>query len=308
MRDCTGGRASHARSNEQALADFAAADLVRFASELNQHIRETADILAEFAEAHCQASQVDSDNCSWYHGSWSYLRLMDLVSAPTWHHAFYSKNLAASLKAGHHRAVVTGTADFSTPAYILEAGVDLEGCLQVNVVDRCPTPLYASTLLAKRLGRTLGTTMSDVREFSLARPSEFDLICTDAFLSRFSAVEQTEVLEAWNRLLVPSGRVLTTVRLSSRPASDRMPHLAQSFGRRAYSGWEFFESDLRPSCKEMAAKAETYALRMRTNPLLTESAAIDLFERKFNLHSWEVAEVPGELTETKYARVVLEKR
>jgi len=51
----------------------------------------------------------------------------------------------------------------------------------------------------------------DIRNLNLT--SVYDLIITDAFLTRFNNVEKDIVAKQWNRALKPNGHVITTVRV-----------------------------------------------------------------------------------------------
>src|SRR5262249_7549184 len=41
---------------------------------------------------------LEPDNCGWYHGTWQYLRLLDMVAVPHWHRQFYNQALGDILK------------------------------------------------------------------------------------------------------------------------------------------------------------------------------------------------------------------
>ena len=40
----------------------------------------------------------EANTCSWYHGTWQYLRLLDMVAVPGWHSDFYMEALSSLLK------------------------------------------------------------------------------------------------------------------------------------------------------------------------------------------------------------------
>ncbi len=56
---------------------------------------QTAPLMDLLSSAVCGGSYVEDGDCSWYHGVWQYLRILDMVSTPTWHPRFYVPELTA---------------------------------------------------------------------------------------------------------------------------------------------------------------------------------------------------------------------
>jgi hypothetical protein len=60
--------------------------------------------------------------CAWYHGSWQWLRLLDLVSNPSWHGDFFGPTLRVACSGlVRPRVLVSGCADYSMYAHVAEA-------------------------------------------------------------------------------------------------------------------------------------------------------------------------------------------
>jgi len=54
---------------------------------------QTALDMEELSAAHCVGGYLSGSSCSWYHSAWQYLRLIDMVSTPSWHGNFYADQL-----------------------------------------------------------------------------------------------------------------------------------------------------------------------------------------------------------------------
>jgi len=108
----------------------------------------SADWLGAMAELTCSRSGESS--CAWYHGTWQYLRLLDLVSSPWWHASFF-RNAIGRQSAGRSdiRVLISGCADFSTYALVQGQAAD---SAKITALDLCPTPLMATSWYARRIG------------------------------------------------------------------------------------------------------------------------------------------------------------
>jgi SAM-dependent methyltransferase len=275
--------------------------------ELEEPLALSADLINGVAGVLCTSNHVDRHGCDWYHGAWQYLRLLNLVSTPTWHSEFYLEWLGtAAAKVQSPRALITGTADYSMLAYVC-AAADVSG-IKIDVLDMCATPLFACRWFAKQLGLRIGTIEDDLFEIS-APIGIYDLICCDAFLTRFGPTELGRVTKAWGRLLRPGGMLVTTVRIHPRFVSARDPETAaRDFRERAEQRAHRWRPFLNRSPVEIGELAEVYARRMKSNDLGSELAIREVLKQAgFEVLFEELASVPGELYPTTYLRLACEK-
>lgn len=279
--------------------------------DLEEPLVTSADLVSGVADVLCTADHIDPTGCSWYHGTWQYLRLANLVSTPTWHHSFYQENLAESIASrADSRVLISGTADYSLLAYVLGAARDATAHAEITVLDMCPTPLFACQWLAKREGHRIRTTQEDVLNCTSLALGAFDVIATDAFLTRFGAGGTPQILRAWHSLLAPGGLVITTVRLHDlNPVIRDTEALIQAFvdrGRIAFERWSVF---LRTPLEDLVLRADAYARRMKSLRVASPAEIPVMFhEAGFEVIFTEVAEVPGELQPTSYMRLVARRR
>ena len=265
----------------------------------------SADWMASAAPLVCTGNHIDDSSCSWYHGVWQYLRLFDLASSPTWHDTFYQQSLLATLKK-QANVLISGTADYSMLAYVLEANTRLAANAEINVIDRCPTPMIACQWYASKHGspvalHALG--VDDVQSLS----TKFDLIVADAFLTRFEQHEVQNVLATWHDNLQKDGNVVTTVRIhqSEPPISDAEIERFVDRARQAAMRWD---KKLITPVDDIVAHARQWAQQMRSNKLGSARQVLDLFEANgFTVTSHELAQVRGELRPSSYLRIVARK-
>lgn len=277
--------------------------------DLEEPLVQSAPILAQVAPVLCRGDHIDSEGCDWYHGSWQFLRLMDLVSTPAWHHSFYQRALSAEISKGARNILITGTADYSVFAYVMEALGDRPDAT-VTVVDLCHTPLFACQWYAKQLGFSHLNLMSDdIFSFFAETRDSFDLVVTDAFLTRFFKDNSRAVLRGWHGILTDRGCVVTTVRVHSEAESGQTAQEAiAGFRSRAQNRWHRWAPFIDIPAVEIADRAELYARRMVSRPIGPPAQIMSMLSERFDLTSHDLASVPGELYPTKYIRVVLTKR
>ncbi|MHB8388899.1 MAG: class I SAM-dependent methyltransferase [Acidobacteriaceae bacterium] len=190
-------------------------------------------------------------------------------------------------------------------AHVLWAFKNSATTPQITVLDLCETPLFLCKWYGKTLGVRIETTASDIFTYE-SRP--FDIIVTDAFLTRFSSDARREVVQKWRRLLSPKGTVVTTVRVEcglSKSSIQATPDQADSFRRRALQEARRWQGFLSCPPNRIANLAQRYAERMTSYSLSSEDEVRSLFhDAGFNVKTLILTEVPGEMASTQYAEVV----
>ena len=293
----------------------------------------SADMMAAIAKMSCSNQMYVEGTCSWYHGAWQHLRLFDLVSSPAWHDVFYHESMTAALErlsatGGGNRRVrvlITGAADYSMLAYVLDSAKRAQTPVAVRVVDQCRTPLLACQWYARQRGIQVdspdsGDSRVDVSEMDILQADEqssqkvlgsgsYELIATDAFLTRFERAQAKNIVHTWYRLLSPGGMVVTTVRLHPLDAPrggilDEVSNFAVRARDRAARWRPYLETPL----DELTTAARQYATQMRSYDLGGISEVRELFtEAGFTVEQIQSSRVPGELRPATYARLVVRK-
>lgn len=287
-------------------------DLITEVESLSKNTRlllESAFMMEALAIAHCEGSYVSEKACGWYHSSWQYLRLVDIVSTPNWHQDFYQEALTKALLSKHHaRILVSGTADYGMLQQImlLEDSCSIS---EIIILDLCRTPLEICEWYRKRFQTSkikLNYFQQDILGNAFGNKSQ-DLIITDAFLTRFPREKRKEIVQEWKRMLKEDGYVVTTVRLNSdaghvKSSEADVKRYTQKAKNKVDTAGRLFKNIER----KIIAKAKDYAMNIVSYPLEDEKEIRDLFEG-FEIEVG-LGTVNGEIQEnTTYARVVARK-
>ncbi|WP_433616684.1 hypothetical protein ACQP2P_15490 [Dactylosporangium sp. CA-139114] len=180
-------------------------------SLLSEPLSESSAWLDAFSKWSCRNSSDGS--CGWYHGTWQYLRMLNLVSNPSWHHAYLCEALPAAVGGrSAPRVMVSGCADYSLFAH---AAFALGGRPAFTVLDWCPTPLGATAWYARRAALPAPELLCE--DAIAHRPqSGYDLIVSDSFLPRFAPDAMLKLVRGWRESLRDGGSIVTTVRIRER--------------------------------------------------------------------------------------------
>jgi hypothetical protein len=254
---------------------------------LSEPLAQSADMMATIAKMSCSKHLYAGGTCAWYHSIWQYLRLFDLVSSPAWHADFFSKALDEALSRlaeaatpdRHPRVLITGTADYSMLAYVLRSAERTGVALDVTVMDQCRTPLIACQWYARLRDILPNAAPSasrvdiwerDIFEFldEKAGPegeAQFDVIATDAFLTRFKPKKAAQITRIWNRLLALGGSLITTTRIHplDNPRGGILDEVS-SFAMRARDRATRWGPYLQVRLDDLTAGARQYAMQIRS--------------------------------------------
>jgi len=269
-----------------------------FLADLRASVAEWCATVSSLSPASCSHGPVDAVSCAWYHGIWPFLREVDMVSSPTWHHDFYRTWLPRD--AGGP-VLVSGAADFSMVAYAIEAGAE------PVVLDQCRTPLDASEWYARRAGARLTTRQADLLRDDLG-VADAAVIVSDALLTRFAPADAAIVAKKWFGALAPGGRVVTTVRIHSGSAFDAD---GEARGRAQFAERLRRKLDAhhhKIGTADLVVAAGVYADKMTSANLGSAGSIRRVFEAAgFTIVHEELAVVRGEFAPTRYLRLVAER-
>lgn len=277
---------------------------------LQEPLMQSADMMYEVASLCCSHDHVNNDSCQWYHSIWQYLRLLDMVSTPSWHHDFYINHLFDNVE-GNKRVpvLISGTADYSILSYVLHVAKNKEIDADVSVIDLCETPLFACRWYANKLNKKVNAMQTSV--FDLDENIKYDMVCADAFLTRFKGEQFKNVVSKWYNVLNPGGIAVTTVRVHDENHAcpkEPLETAVQKFKEKAIQRMEVWERHINLTTEEMGEKAEAYARTMVSNYLGTKEHILEEIKNcGFSVDYIEDVEVSGELYPSRYIRLVLKK-
>ena len=300
--------------------------------QLKDYLLNTCNDMYNVACANCKADYVDEDSCFWYHSVWQYLRVLNCVSSPEWHLQFYVGAIKEYVKLNNKsflNILISGCADNSmlyvvviAISEIMKERPDLTG--KIVAVDLCDTPL----LICKKWWSkekeenqkkndpysivfqniSFSTVTKDICKYS---DSNFDLIVTDAFLTRFQKDSASNLLEHWGSLLNGHGQVITTVRIHEKTRISRNERCRQiddfvkKILKRYNQGKCQKQFDINAS--QLEYKARVYAVKMTSYSWGNMAEIEELLKQYFNIIEHSTFDTPGELEHTVYGHYVLEK-
>jgi len=184
-----------------------------------QLLVESAPLIEQWSERECASKPKGgmeewakdnlpdkADNCGWYHGTWQYLRLLDMVAVPDWHRGFYNDTLGNILKQKPEpKVLISACADYGMLAMLHEA-MELSGTSpRIVIYYICKTPLRACRWYADRHNIKIETKCDNIITNSITE-APFDLIVTDEFFYRSEVRVQATHFPAMERT-APSWRL-----------------------------------------------------------------------------------------------------
>ena len=299
---------------------------------LNNLLAESCSKMHEIALRNCGKDYVDEkEGCCWYHSVWQYLRALNCVSAPQWHDSFYRSAINAAIKDKTEVVVfISGTADYSMLHIITDQLTKTKIKAKIVILDKCATPLeickwYAKKLLAAdcnilpenqlnnfKSNIDIEYVQQDLLYYGI--DEKFDIICTDAFLTRFESGLVKSVITNWASRLKPDGKIINTVRIHDATSPRNLvagTHDIISFNdkvRTAYREYIKNESSFPLSEEEILFLANRYIIRMYSNDIGDRSAITKLFKDcglRFN-EKTNIIQVSGEISETNYMQIIAE--
>ena len=168
-------------------------------------------------------------DCAWYHGTWQYLRLLDMVAVPAWHREFYNESLGNILKRKPDANVlISAAADYGMLAMLHEA-MELSGSSpKIVIYDICKTPLRSCQWYADRHNIKIEKRCDNLLTNPIPE-APFDLIVTDEFFTVLKAEYKPLISKKWKELLKRGGSVVTTVMMGKTTT----PELRRGYADRA---------------------------------------------------------------------------
>lgn len=245
-------------------------------------------------EEWAKENRLEPESCAWYHGTWQYLRLLDMVAVPHWHRDFYNHTLGGILKQKPHANVlISAAADWGMLASLHEA-MQIGGATpNIVVYDICKTPLKSCQWYADRHHFSIKTRCANIITDQISE-APFDLIVTDEFLSVLRAEYKPLIANRWKELLKPGGSVVTVAMLGDVTTPD----LRVCYARRAQQLLETTNGDYLPGHGE-AKKAQvlehcTNFARFHTRHMLSSEEELRRLLSAFDRLEFRRITTPGE--------------
>jgi hypothetical protein len=272
-----------------------------FKQHLSEMLKKSANFSYLVSKRICApSSHMDSLGCCWYHSAWQYLRIIDKVSSPTWHLDFYFDTLIETIKEGS-RILISGTADYSLLALIFESARFSNKKVDLTVTDICDTPLLLCEWYASEMNFSINTIKGNILE--LENLGDYDIIITDAFLTRFSKSNKEIIIKKWLSSLTDYGNIITTIRIEDDvevKANDNEKEIFIQDAIREISQYDRIFPD------SIQGLINNYADNIMSYPLKSENDMDDLFG-DLTMKNLFLHPVSGEFRQTDYCFIRYQK-
>lgn len=231
------------------------------------------------------------ETCDWYHGTWQFLRLLDMVATPPWY-PFYMGALGKILAAKPNANVlISAAADWGMVAQLHEAARAVGATPKITLYDICRTPLVASEWYADKHGFQMNCLCDNIITGNGIPLGSYDLIVTDEFLTVLKDDYKPMITKRWMELLAPGGAVVTTAMIGG----PTTPSLRAGYAARAralLTANRWILDHAKATEKELVERFEVFA-HVHTRHMLTSVKQLrDLFQ-EFKLFFTMVV-TPGE--------------
>ncbi len=230
--------------------------------------------------------------CDWYHGTWQFLRLLNMVAVPPWYE-FYNEALSAILrKKPNANVLISACADYGMLATLHEAIKTANANPTINIYDICATPLTSCEWYAKRFGLKIKCVVDNIITSPSMPLGTFDLIVTDEFLTVLKKEYKPMITERWLKLLAPGGSVVTTAMLGEVTTPERR----QGYAERSRVLTQAEAQTLKQTgtaASDLIDRFQQFADVHTRHMLVDENEIRSLFS-KFELKFMEMTPTPGE--------------
>lgn len=231
-------------------------------------------------------------SCDWYHGTWQYLRLLNMVAVPPWYE-FYQEALSNVLRQ-HPKAevLISAAADYGMLATLHEAIRATGAEPHIKVYDICRTPLRSCQWYAERHGLSIECVCANLLTCDIPQAS-FDLIVTDEFLTVIKSSDKPLIVKRWRELLKPGGTLVTTAMIGGATTSELRQGYAERARRLLEENITSFPHHQNGRRDEILKKFDLFADH-HTRHMLADEAEIRRLFDGFGTFSYVRTVTPGE--------------
>jgi ubiquinone/menaquinone biosynthesis C-methylase UbiE len=206
-------------------------------------------------------------------------------------------------------------ADYGMLAYVLNScrnGQRLK--IGIDLLDICKAPLRICEWYINKYNITLPIKPIeiDVRDL-IIKGQVYNLIVTDAFLTRFKKREHYHIVREWKRILKKNGAVITTIRINNKkngavkPTKNEVNKFIQQAKNKA-EDWNNATLEGELDIQNIEKLAQQYANKIVSYPFKDENCIKKLFKKAgFSKIEINKNRTKGEFSHTTYAEVVAYK-
>ena len=250
--------------------------------------------MEEWAKNNTDEKVIEDFSCDWYHGTWQYMRLLNMVAVPNWY-GFYVDALSKALENNKNANVfISACADYGMLAKLHEAIKNTGANPTITIYDICKTPLKSSEWYANKFGLEVKCKVSNIIYDEIPE-APFDIIVTDEFLSVLKKEYKPQITKKWKEILKPGGQIITTAMIGKPTERENREYYFKKAENliKMYDSMLFPEKFLNGYKDKFMQKIKDFADFHTRHMIVDEKEINDLF-KDFNNFKYTVIRTPGE--------------
>lgn len=246
--------------------------------------------MEEWAKEQKVAEAKGGMTCDWYHSTWQYMRLLNMVAVPNWY-PFYNEAISKVLREKPNAKVfISACADYGMLAKLHESIIETGATPSITIYDICNTPLKACQWYAERNKLTISCKTANIIYDEIPE-APFDLIITDEFLSVLKDDYKPQITKKWKSILKPDGVVVTTAMIGvptnqehRKGFAKKATELTQMYGEMLFPGMN----------KEMLIEKFEVFAEVHTRHMLTNEEVLKELFKDYGKFEYSLILTPGE--------------
>jgi len=250
-------------------------------------------------------------SCNWYHSTWQFLRLLNMVAVPDWYPFYVETITEVLLENPNAKVFVSACADYGMLAKLHEAMEEYQlqtgqKCNpQITIVDICLTPLQNAKWYADNASIKLETLVCDNIILGNFPESEYDLIITDEFLSVIKDDLKQAVVDKWKYLLKPGGCIVTTAMEGEPTTSEKREFYAQKARKLIGQNPHLFPDTFKQEDFEKVMQQTDKFATLHTRHMIQNREQLAHLFRNFNYLQMDIVETPGECVNPTFSYQII---
>lgn len=239
-------------------------------------------------------------SCDWYHGTWQYLRLVNMVAVPDWYPFYVDAIVEVLMEKPNAKVFISACADYGMLAKLHEA-MDAyyyrtgNYCKpDITIADICITPLQNAQWYASVAHLKIGSYVVDnIIEGDFPK-GEYDLIITDEFLSVIKDDLKQNVVDRWQQLLKPDGCLITTAMQGEPTTPEKREFYANKAAELIRANTHLFPFSLGPKDFDKIIQQTNRFASLHTRHMIRDRDQLAGLFRSFDHLQLDIVETPGE--------------
>jgi hypothetical protein len=236
----------------------------------------------------------DEFSCDWYHGTWQYLRLLNMVAVPNWY-LFYNETLTKVLKEKPKANLfISACADYGMLAKVHEAIIESKSKPTITIYDICETPLKSCEWYADLFNLKIKIKKANIITDEIPE-APFDIIVTDEFLSVLKSEYKPMIIDKWKKIIKPDGYIITTAMIGKPTEKDNR----EFYANKAKQFFDMYGKMLFPdhhengNAEDLLEKFQKFA-EFHTRHMIKDEMEIKELFKDFKVFQYSILPTPGE--------------